>query len=93
MLRTMIANDLLSGGTFGSRALEWIDVASLLIEILAVAVILVAIFYAGGRCLLQAAVAAQIENFVKFPPRQKPASFNLDAVLRDLEAASGGANH
>jgi arylsulfatase len=43
--------------------------------------------------LMQAAVAAQIENFVKFPPRQKPASFNLDAVMRDLEAASGGGNH
>jgi len=42
---------------------------------------------------MQAAVAAQIENFVKFPPRQKPASFNLDAVMRDLEASSGGANH
>jgi hypothetical protein len=26
---------------------------------------------------MQATVAAQIENFVKFPPRQKPASFNL----------------
>ena len=32
--------------------------------------------------LMQAVVAAQIENFIKFPPRQKPASFNLDAVLR-----------
>ena len=31
--------------------------------------------------LMQATVAAQIDNFVKFPPRQKPASFNLDAVL------------
>ena len=31
--------------------------------------------------LMQAVVAGQIENFVKFPPRQKPASFNLDAVL------------
>ena len=42
---------------------------------------------------MQAAVAQQIENFVKFPPRQKPASFNLDAVLRQLEDASGGGNH
>ena len=32
-------------------------------------------------------VAGMIEGFVKFPPRQKPASFNLDAVMRDLEAA------
>ena len=31
--------------------------------------------------LMQATVAAQIENFAKYPPRQKPASFNLDAVL------------
>ena len=31
---------------------------------------------------MQAVVAGQIADFVKFPPRQKPASFNLDAVLR-----------
>jgi arylsulfatase len=43
--------------------------------------------------LMQAAVAAQIENFAKFPPRQKPASFNLDAVLGKLQEAGGGANH
>jgi len=42
---------------------------------------------------LQAVVAGQIENFRKFPPRQKPASFNLDAVLRTLEDASGGGSH
>ncbi len=42
---------------------------------------------------MQALVAQQIEDFVKFPPRQKPASFNLDAVMRKLEDASGGANH
>ena len=43
--------------------------------------------------MMQAVVAGQIENFVKFPPRQKPASFNLDAVMRDLESAGGGGNH
>ncbi len=42
---------------------------------------------------MQALVAGQIEDFKKFPPRQKPASFNLDAVLRNLQDASGGANH
>ncbi len=42
---------------------------------------------------MQAVVAQQIEDFRKFPSRQKPASFNLDAVLRTLEDASGGANH
>jgi arylsulfatase len=35
----------------------------------------------------QAIVAAQIENFVKYPPRQKAASFNLDAVMRQLGPA------
>jgi arylsulfatase A-like enzyme len=43
--------------------------------------------------LMQGLVAQQIEGFVKFPPRQKPASFNLDAVMRDLESASGGGSH
>jgi len=43
--------------------------------------------------LMQGFVAGQIETFKKFPPRQKPASFNLDAVLRQLEDASGGGNH
>jgi arylsulfatase len=42
---------------------------------------------------MQALVAQQIEAFEKFPPRQKPASFNLDAVLRHLEDASGGGSH
>jgi arylsulfatase len=40
---------------------------------------------------MQAAVAQQIDAFKKFPPRQKPASFNLDAVMRDLENANAGA--
>jgi len=34
--------------------------------------------------LMQAVVAGEIANFVKFPPRQKPASFNLDAVMAQL---------
>ena len=40
----------------------------------------------------QKKLAQQIDNFKKYPPRQKPASFNLDAALRTLEAG-GGANH
>ncbi len=36
----------------------------------------------------QALVAAQIDNFVKYPPRQKAASFNLDSVLHQLAQAS-----
>lgn len=35
----------------------------------------------------QAVVAAQIEDYVKYPPRQKPASFNLDSVLAELGPA------
>jgi arylsulfatase len=42
---------------------------------------------------MQGLVAQQIEAYMKFPPRQKPASFNLDAVLRTLEDASGGGSH
>src|SRR5580704_4133139 len=39
---------------------------------------------------VQAIVAAQIENYVKYPPRQKAASFNLDAVMRQLDHAASG---
>jgi arylsulfatase len=42
---------------------------------------------------MQAIVAQQIEAFEKFPPRQKPASFNLDAVLRQLQESSGSKGH
>ena len=39
--------------------------------------------------LMQDVVAEQIEGFAKFPPRQKPASFNLDAVLAQVTSATG----
>jgi arylsulfatase len=39
--------------------------------------------------LMQAVVAEQIQDFAKFPPRQKPASFNLDAVLEQAKAQHG----
>jgi arylsulfatase A-like enzyme len=42
---------------------------------------------------MQAVVAQQIENFVKYPPRQKAAAFNLDEVMRRLDDAGGGAHH
>jgi arylsulfatase len=42
---------------------------------------------------MQELVAKEIENFVKYPPRQKPASFNLDAVLAQLEKANDGSGH
>ncbi len=37
--------------------------------------------------LAQEVVAGQIADFIKFPPRQKPAAFNLDAVLAQLGPA------
>jgi arylsulfatase A-like enzyme len=39
--------------------------------------------------LMQAVVAKEIEDFVKFPPRQKPASFNLDSVLEQVKTPHG----
>jgi arylsulfatase len=42
---------------------------------------------------MQAIVAEQIDAFTKFPPRQKPASFNLDAVMRKVTEAGASANH
>jgi arylsulfatase len=36
---------------------------------------------------VQAVVAGQIEEFVKYPPRQKAASFNLDSVMASLGPA------
>ena len=35
----------------------------------------------------QDVVAAQLDNFVKYPPRQAAASFNLDAVMAQLGPA------
>jgi arylsulfatase len=41
---------------------------------------------------MQGAVSNQIEAFAKFPPRQKPGSFNLDEVLRKLQESSSAAH-
>jgi arylsulfatase A-like enzyme len=38
---------------------------------------------------MQAVVASHLADFVKFPPRQKPASFNLDAVLAEVTKSHG----
>jgi arylsulfatase len=42
---------------------------------------------------MQALVAQQIQAFMQFPPRQKPAAFNLDEVLRQVQEAAGSTNH
>jgi arylsulfatase len=41
---------------------------------------------------MQGAVAQQMEAFEKFPPRQKPASFNLDELMRKLQESSSAAH-
>jgi arylsulfatase len=41
----------------------------------------------------QAYVAQQIQSLMEFPPRQKPASFNLDRVLDQLHEGAGGGLH
>jgi arylsulfatase len=33
---------------------------------------------------MQAVVASAVADFAKFPPRQKPAAFNFDAVLAQV---------
>lgn len=42
---------------------------------------------------MQEVVAEQIDSFIKYPPRQKAASFNLDAVLAKIEETGSGRNH
>ena len=49
-------HNIIAAGQFGSTILEWIEVAALAIEILAVAIIIIAVFYAMGRFLLRAGV-------------------------------------
>jgi arylsulfatase len=39
---------------------------------------------------MQALAAEQLQSFKEFPPRQKPASFNLDAVMDKMQSASDG---
>jgi len=42
---------------------------------------------------MQGFVAHQIQAFKDFPPRQKPAAFNLDEVLRQVTDLSGSGYH
>jgi arylsulfatase len=38
----------------------------------------------------QALAAEQLQTLVEFPPRQKPAAFNLDRILEKMQDATGG---
>jgi hypothetical protein len=40
---------------------------------------------------MQGVIAQQIDDFVKYPPRQKPASFNLDSVMEQAQAMGKAA--
>lgn len=48
----MLRNVIAAGGEFGKMVLGWVEIASLVIEVLAVVIIVVAIFYALGRYLI-----------------------------------------
>jgi hypothetical protein len=47
----------------------------------------------GDGNIMATRVQGRIESCVKFPPRQKPASFSLDTVMRELEAAGSGCGN
>ena len=47
----------------------------------------------SGDQIMQGLIAGHIADFIAYPPRQKPGSFNLEAVMRKLQDAGGGANH
>jgi hypothetical protein len=42
---------------------------------------------------MQALVARQLDDFMKYPPWQKPVSLNFDATLAQIQDASGGGYH
>ena len=53
---------LLAADEFGHRILVWIDAAALAIEILAVAIIIVAVFFSVGRYLFQTTLRSESEE-------------------------------
>jgi uncharacterized membrane protein len=53
--------NLIASSSVGHRILEWIEYAALAIEILAVVIIVVAIFYAMGHYVVRAAILPQHE--------------------------------
>lgn len=42
---------------------------------------------------VQGLIAQQIQDFKDFPPRQKPASFNLDLIMESVQDAAGAGSH
>jgi uncharacterized membrane protein len=56
---------LVVGSDFGHRILVWIDAAATAIEILAVVIIIVAIFFSVGRYLFQAVLRPESEDLYR----------------------------
>ena len=57
--------NLIASSTAGHRILEWIEYAALAIEILAVVIIVGAIFYAMGHYLFQAAIRPERDELYR----------------------------
>ena len=58
----MLSDLIASSGSAGHRILEWMEYAALVIEILAVVIIVGAIFYAMGHYLIRAAIRPEREE-------------------------------
>jgi uncharacterized membrane protein len=54
--------NIIGAGAYGSVVLEWVGIAALVIEILAVTIIVVAVFYAIGKFLFRAGVRREKGN-------------------------------
>jgi len=57
----LLSNIIASNG-FGHRILVWIDAAAIVIEVLAVVIIIAAIFFSVGRYLFAAALHPEVED-------------------------------
>jgi len=57
-----LLSDIITNNSFGFRILVWIDAAAVAIEILAVVIIIVAIFFSVGRYLFTAALHPEVED-------------------------------
>jgi uncharacterized membrane protein len=55
-------HSLIASSSAGSEVLGWIEIAALAIEVLAVVIIIVAIFYSTGRYVVQASVRREIKE-------------------------------
>ena len=55
-------HELIASSSSGNEVLGWIEIAALVIEVLAVLIIVIAIFYSTGRFILQAAVRREIRE-------------------------------